>query len=132
MAQQISDFLDDPWWNMTYSRNLIKDPVNPHYSNFNQSGLNMPITVVSNQDYVAALNRHKDGLDAYRMGGVSSQAKMRMGRPQPLTLGIGPRGAASGPTGGISGCTKETGNPAGCAAMYLGDVSVHPVKYSLY
>lgn len=129
---QISDFMDDPWWRNMYYRNLIKDPVNPHYSNFNQSGLNTPITVESNQDYVAALNRHKDGLDAYRMGAVSNEAKMKMGSPMPLTMGVGPRGAASRPTGGISGCTASSGNPAGCARVFLGDVSSHPVKYTLY
>lgn len=129
---QISDFLEDKWWAAMYSRNLIKDPVNPHYSNFNQAGLNTPITVESNPQYVAALNRHKDGLDAYRMGGVSSQAKMKMGTPHPQVFGVGPRGTKARPTGGISGCAASTGDPSGCARAYLGDVSSHPVKYSLY
>lgn len=129
---QISDFLDDEWWSAMYFRNLIRDPVNPHYSNFSQSGLNTPITVESNPQYVAALNRHKDGLDAYRMGAVSQKAVMHMGTPVPLVLGVGPRGEKARPTGGISGCVKNTGNPAGCATMFLGETTSHPVKYSLY
>jgi len=129
---QISDFMHNPWWSAMYARNLVKDPVNVHYSNFNQAGLNTPITVLSTPQYVASLNRHKDGLDSYRMGAVSGQAMTKIGDPHPLVMGVGPRGAKARPSGGISGCSAATGNPAGCAAMFLGNTTSQPVKYSLY
>lgn len=134
---QVSDAMSNPWWSAMYTRNLVKDPTNKNYSNFNQPGLTLPIVVESNPQYSVAMNRHQDGLDAYKMGAVSPAAAAQMGRIHPAALPSNVLGAvALGPNagrsvGGISGCASRTGDPTGCASLFLNTSSMgQPLTYS--
>lgn len=130
---QASDSMENPWWRAMYFRTLHEDPVNRHYGRFNVSGLNQPIAVDANDVYSVALNRHQDGLDAYSMGAVSPMAVPHMGdlRPVPTRLlGASAQGPNNRPQGGISGCAAKTGNPSGCATVFLGQTGGDPVRFS--
>ncbi len=125
MSQQISDYMDSPWWRNMYQRSLIADPVNKNYSIFNQPGLTLPLVVESNPEYSVQMRRNNDGLNAYNVGGVSKFAASRMGNTHPsspMVLGVGAPGRVGAPvrsSTGISGCSARTGDPSGCATVYL-------------
>lgn len=133
---QVSDAMSNPWWAAMYNRDLVQDPTNKSYSHFNVSGLNLPITIESNPQYAVEMNRHTDGLNTYKVGAVSANVVPLVGRSTPLTpahgtVGVTALGAAYRPQAGIAGCSARTGDPSGCASVYINPVSMgEPLKYS--
>lgn len=113
---QIDDVDPNGWWAAMYRRTIRTDPMNKGLGYYNYAGLETPIVVDSNPEVSTTLLRHQDGVNTYKMGGVSPAAVARMGNPNKAALGAAPGGIE----GGISGCTQRTGNPQMCTQAFLG------------
>ena len=103
---RIQDYMDDPWWNMTYRRYAKHDPSNRNYGTYDTHGLNTQITIASNPEFATQMKGYQNGIDKYKVGGVSLAGVKLQSQ--------------------INACSSQTGMPNGCAVGYLSASGVSP------
>lgn len=134
----VSDSMSNDWWRNMYTRYLHDDPSIKNYSLFNQPGLTQPITCESNPEYAVIMQRHQDGVNTYKLGGVSPQAAAVIGSTSlnasllgvkaPSSVGLSHRPYHPN---SASACNARTGDPSGCMMLAMQQSSAPgPMTYS--
>lgn len=97
---RIQDSMDNSWWNTMYKRYAKYDPSNRNYGTYNTAGLNTQITIASNPDFATQMKGYQNGIDKYKIGGVSLEGIKLQSQ--------------------VNACSSQTGMPNGCSIGYLG------------